>query len=249
MNRVYGQSRPKNPGMNALTRLPSTKTNINAKGIPLRCVSSHQIDQHVLDIQRNVPFLKIIHSDRSIPRNGNCSGAPTNLWMRQIPSNGPYTASPWVSPVWLVHQDLLCGEVVVLTLVIRVHIAGSELEGDGTSAGVWCSGTKLGVVPVKDLVIPHTNRMNILPDLLNDYPRHIPRLLPMPGQDILVVPLHPYGVSESIFLDLSLLEVLGPLFMLVLECFAHLRCRVVRLSHHSTRIPGYLAMVQPRESA
>ena len=35
----------------------------------------------------------------------------------------------------------------------------------------------------------------------------------MPGQDILVVPLHPHGVLESILLDLSLLEVLGPLVM------------------------------------
>ena len=46
---VYGQSRPKNPRMNTLTRLPSTKTNINAKGDPLRCCSSHQMDQHILD--------------------------------------------------------------------------------------------------------------------------------------------------------------------------------------------------------
>ena len=107
--------------------------------------------------------------------------------------------------------------------------------------------TKLGVVLVKDLVIPHTNGIHILPDLPNDYPRHIPRRLPMPGQDILVVPLHPYGISEGILLDFSLLEILGPLFMLVLKCFAHLGCRVVCLSHHSTRIPGYLAMVQPRE--
>ena len=57
MKGVYGQSGPKNPQMKALTRLPSTKTNINAKGDPLRCFSSHQLDQHVLDIQRNVPFL------------------------------------------------------------------------------------------------------------------------------------------------------------------------------------------------
>ena len=54
---VYGKSRANHPRMNALTRLPSTKTNINAKGDPLRCFSSHQMDQHVLDIQRNVPFL------------------------------------------------------------------------------------------------------------------------------------------------------------------------------------------------
>ena len=108
---------------------------------------------------------------------------------------------------------------------------------------------KLGMVAVKDLVIPHTNRIHILPDLPHDYPRHIPRRLPMPGQDILVVPLHPYGISESIFLDFSLLEVLGPIIMLVLKCFAHLGRRVVRLSHHSTRIPGHFAMVQPQESA
>ena len=57
VKRIYGQSRPRNPWMNALTRLPSTKTNRNAKGDPLRCFSSHQSDQHVLDIQRNVLFL------------------------------------------------------------------------------------------------------------------------------------------------------------------------------------------------
>ena len=65
------------------------------------------------------------------------------------------------------------------------------------------------MVAVKDLVIPHTNRIHILPDLPHDYPRHIPRHLPMPGQDILVVPLHPYGVSESIFLDFSCLKYLA----------------------------------------
>ena len=37
MKGVYGQSRPKNPRMNALTHRPSTKTNKNAKGDPLRC--------------------------------------------------------------------------------------------------------------------------------------------------------------------------------------------------------------------
>ena len=37
VKRIHGQSRPKNPRSNALTRLPSTKTNKNAKGDPLRC--------------------------------------------------------------------------------------------------------------------------------------------------------------------------------------------------------------------
>ena len=64
-----------------------------------------------------------------------------------------------------------------------------------------------------------------------------------------MVPLHPYGVLESTFLDFSLLEVLGPLLMLVLKCLAHLDRRVDRLSHHSVRIPGHFAMVQERESA
>ena len=61
---------------------------------------------------------------------------------------------------------------------------------------------------VQDLVIPHTNCIHILPDLAHDYPRHIPRRLPMPGQDVLVVPLHPCGVLEGMLLDLPLLEVL-----------------------------------------
>ena len=33
---------------------------------------------------------------------------------------------------------------------------------------VWCSGTKLGMVAVQDLVIPHTNCIHILPDLPHD---------------------------------------------------------------------------------
>ena len=57
MKGVYGQSRPKNPRMNALTRLPSTEANKNAKRDPLWCYSSHQMDRHVLDIQRNILFL------------------------------------------------------------------------------------------------------------------------------------------------------------------------------------------------
>ena len=249
MKGVYGQSRPKNPRMNALTRLPSTKINKNAKGDPLRCYSSHQMDQHVLDIQRNVLFLQILHPDRGIPRHKAARRLP------RIPGRGKSLPTDFIKPpstrpqVRLVRQDPLGGGVVVLTLVVRVHIAGRELEGDGTSAGVWCSGTKLGMVAVQDLVIPHTNRIHILPDLPHDYPRHIPRCLPMPGQDILVVRLHPYSVLESILLDFSLLELLGPLLMLVLKCFAHLGRRVVRLSHHSVRIPGHFAMVQPWESA
>ena len=115
-----------------------------------------------------------------------------------------YSLPPGVPGSRLARQDPLGGEVVVLTLVVRVHIAGRELEGDRTSAGVRCSGTKLGMVAVQDLVIPHTNRIHILPDLPHDYPRHIPRRLPMPGQEIVVVLLHPYGVLESIFLDLAL---------------------------------------------
>ena len=47
----------KNPRMNALTRLPKHRNKQNAKGDPLRCYSSYQVDQHVLDIQRNVLFL------------------------------------------------------------------------------------------------------------------------------------------------------------------------------------------------
>ena len=76
---VDGQSRPKNPRMNALTRLPSTKTNKNAKGDPSWCYSSHQMDQHVLDIQRNVLFLQIIHPDRGVPRHKAAGGSHESL--------------------------------------------------------------------------------------------------------------------------------------------------------------------------
>ena len=51
MKGVYGQSRPKSPQMNALTLLPKHRNKQNAKGDPLRCYSSNQLDQHVLDIQ------------------------------------------------------------------------------------------------------------------------------------------------------------------------------------------------------
>ena len=54
MKGVYGQSRPKDPRMNALTRLTSTETNTNANMGPSRCYCSHQMDQHVLDIERDV---------------------------------------------------------------------------------------------------------------------------------------------------------------------------------------------------
>ena len=54
VKRIYGQSRPKSPRINARTRLPSTKTNKNAKEDPSRCCCSHQMDQHVLDIQGNL---------------------------------------------------------------------------------------------------------------------------------------------------------------------------------------------------
>ena len=160
---VYGQSRPKHPRMNALTGLPSTKTNKNTKGDPLRCHCSHQMYQHVLDIQRNVLFLQILHPDRGVPRHRAARRRP------RIPGCGESLPTDFIKPpprrpqVRLVRQDPLGGEVVVLTLVVRVHIAGREVEGDGTSAGVWCSGTKLGMVAVQDLVIPHTNRIHILP--------------------------------------------------------------------------------------
>ena len=183
MKGVYGQSRPKSPRMNALTRLTSTKTNRNAKGDPLRCYCSHQMDQHVLDIQRNVLFLRILHPDRGIPRHKAARR------LLRIPGCGEPIPTDFIKPpprrprVWLVRHDPLGGEVVVLTLVVRVHIAGRELESDRTSAEVWCSGTKRGTVAVQDLFIPHTNRIHILPHLPHDYPRHIPRRLPMPGQD------------------------------------------------------------------
>ena len=97
MKGVYGQSRPKSPRMNALTRLPSTKTNKNAKGYPSWCYSSHQMDQHVLDIQRNILFLQIVHPPWCTSAQ-NCSEAPTSPWMRQVPSNGLYKAFPQASP-------------------------------------------------------------------------------------------------------------------------------------------------------
>ena len=60
MKGVYGQLRPKNPRINALTRLPNHRNKQNAKGDPLRCYSSNQLDQHVLDIQRNILFLQVV---------------------------------------------------------------------------------------------------------------------------------------------------------------------------------------------
>ena len=119
------------------------------------------MDQHVLDIQRNVLFLQVVHPDRGVPRHKTARRLP------RVPGCGESLPTDFLKPtprrprVRLVRQDLFSGEVVVLTLVVRIHIAGRELEGDGTSAGVWCSGTELGVVAVQDLVIPHTNRIYI----------------------------------------------------------------------------------------
>ena len=174
MKGVYGRSSRKNPRMNALTRLLKHRNKQNAKGYPLRSYSSNQMDQHVLDIQRSILFLQVVHPDRGVPRHKTARRLP------RVPGCGESLPTDFIKPpprrpwVRLVRQDLLGGEVNVLTLFVRVHIAGRELEGDVTTAGVWCSGTKLGMVAVQDLVIPHTNRVHVLPDLPHDYPRHIP---------------------------------------------------------------------------
>ena len=73
---LYVQSRPKNPRMNALTLLPSTKANENAKVDPSRCCCCHQMDQHVLDIQGNILSPKILHPDRGIPRHETARRLP-----------------------------------------------------------------------------------------------------------------------------------------------------------------------------
>ena len=64
MKGVYGQSRPRNPRMNALTRLQSTKTNKNAKGDPLRCSSSHKMDQ--LSLTSKGMFLLLRYSIQTV---------------------------------------------------------------------------------------------------------------------------------------------------------------------------------------
>ena len=116
MKGVDGQSRLKNPRMNALGHLPSTETNKNAKGDPLRCYSSNQMDQNVLEIQRNILFLQIVHPDRGIPRHETARRLP------RIPGCGESLPTDFLKPpprrpwVWLVCQDFLGGEVVVLTL-------------------------------------------------------------------------------------------------------------------------------------
>ena len=138
---------------------------------------SHQTDQHGLDIQKKFLFLQILLPDRGVPRHKAARR------LARISGCGKSLPADFLKPpprrprVRLVRQDLLRGEVVALTLVIRVQISGRELEGDGTSAGVWCSGTKLGMVAVQDLVIPHTNRIHILPDLPHDYPQDACRCL------------------------------------------------------------------------
>ena len=92
MKGVDGQSKPKNYRMNALTRLPSTETNKNAKGDPLRCYSSNQMDQHVLDIQRNILFLQIVHPDRGIPRHETARRLP------RIPGCGESLPTDFIKP-------------------------------------------------------------------------------------------------------------------------------------------------------
>ena len=92
MKGVYGQSRPKGPRMNTLTRLPSTETNKHAKWEPLRCYCSHQMDQHVLDIQRNLLFLQIIHSNRGVPRHKAARRLP------RIPGCGESLPTDFIKP-------------------------------------------------------------------------------------------------------------------------------------------------------
>ena len=91
MKGIGGQSRPKNPRMNALTHLPSTETNKNAKGDPLRCYISNQMDQHVLDIQRNILFPQIVHPDRGIPWHKTARRLP------QIPGCGESLPTDFLS--------------------------------------------------------------------------------------------------------------------------------------------------------
>ena len=115
---VDGQSRPKNPRMNALTRPPSTETNKNARGDPLVCYSSNQMDQHVLDIQRNVLFLQVVHPDRGVPRHKTARRLPG------APGRGESLSTDFIKPpprrprVQLVRQDVFGSEVVVPTLVV-----------------------------------------------------------------------------------------------------------------------------------
>ena len=68
----------------------------------------------------------------------------------------------------------------------------------------------------------------------------------MPGQDVLVVLPHPYGVLEGILLHFPLLEVLDPLRVLVLERLAHPGRRVTGLSHHHLGFQGrYVSLNGP----
>ena len=126
--------------MNAFTRLPSTKTNKNAKRDLLRCYRSHQMDQHVLDIQRNVLFLQILHPDRGVLRHKAARRLP------RIPGCGESLPTDLVKPpprrprVRLVRQDPLGGEVLVLTLVVRVQISGVNLKATGRLLGSGARG-------------------------------------------------------------------------------------------------------------
>ena len=159
--------------MNALTHLPRTKTNKNAKGDPLRCYCSHQMDQHVLDIQRNVLFLQIVHPDRGVPRHKAARR------LSRVPGCGESLPTDFIKPpsrrprVRLVRQDPLGGEVVVLTLVVRVHIAGRPAGARGRS-WVW-SRSRILLSPTRTAYTSYPTFRTITPGTYQDACRCLDR--------------------------------------------------------------------------
>ena len=125
MKGVYGQSRSKNPRMNALTRLPSTRTNKNARGDPLRCYCSHQMDQHVLDIQRNVLFLHILHPDRGVSRPKAARRLP------RIPGCGESLPTDLVKPL-----PGVPGSGLSVRILSAVKSSSSPSSSESTSPAV-----------------------------------------------------------------------------------------------------------------
>ena len=140
------------------------KNKQNAKGDPLRCYSSNQMDQHVLDIQRNILFLQVVHPDRGVPRHKTARRLP------RIPGCGESLPTDFIKPtprrprVRLVRQDLLSGEVVVLTLAAESTSPAVNSKVTGRPLGSGARG-RSWVWSRSRISIPHMNRIHILPDL------------------------------------------------------------------------------------
>ena len=89
---VYGQRRPKKSPDECPHPSPKHNYKQKCQGGSITALLRHQIDQHVLDIQRNVHFLQIVHPDRGVPRHETARRLP------RIPGCGESLPTDFTKP-------------------------------------------------------------------------------------------------------------------------------------------------------